>query len=133
MTTGCQLVEVYDAAQRCYMPGQLEDIDKTKVLVQFQMADGKKAGQPKWFEWGVVREVPPQASGPFQEGQSVEVSYTDEGNQEPAAWWEAKIVSRKGVLSLLSLVLHFFSTLSLAALKVHSTKSTSCAGPSPTR
>ena len=30
------------------------------------------------------------------QGQLVEVSYTDEGSQEPPAWWEAKIVSKKG-------------------------------------
>ena len=30
------------------------------------------------------------------QGQSVEVSYTDEGSQEPAAWWEAKILGKKG-------------------------------------
>ena len=185
-------VEVYDAAQRCYMPGFLCDIEKNKVLVQFEMADGRKAGQPKWFEWSVVREVPsvdqhvplhevrtaalpcrarmrgwprprnglgalgvpacvvrwpcagralavrwpcaglalalrwpcaglalaPAAGLPggtlcslhptgsarsgiratirSPQGQLVEVSYTDEGSQEPPAWWEAKIVSKKG-------------------------------------
>ena len=26
------LVEVYDAAQRCYMPGYLRDIEKNKML-----------------------------------------------------------------------------------------------------
>ena len=30
------------------------------------------------------------------QGQSVEVSYADEDSKEPAAWWEARIVSKKG-------------------------------------
>ena len=30
------------------------------------------------------------------QGQVVEVSYADESSQEPAAWWEAMIVSKKG-------------------------------------
>ena len=91
------LIEVYDATQRCYMPGYLRDIDKNKVLVQFEMVDGKRAGQPKWFDWSVVHEVPQHDGGaPLVEGQKVEVSWKVEGNKEPAAWWEAQIVSKKG-------------------------------------
>ena len=82
------LIEVYDATQRCYMPGYLRDIDKNKVLVQFEMVDGKRAGQPKWFDWSVVHEVPQHDGGaPLVEGQKVEVSWKVEGNKEPAAWW----------------------------------------------
>jgi len=90
-------MEVYDQAQRCYMPGYLKDIENNKVLIQFQMADGSNAGQPKWFAWDVVREVPnTPANFTLKEGQAVEVSYNDEGSKEPAAWWEAKILSKKG-------------------------------------
>ena len=64
------LVEVYDAAQRCYMPGYLRDIEKNKCLVQFEMANGQPAGGPKWFDWSVVREVPDTVVG----AQLVEVS-----------------------------------------------------------
>ena len=91
------LVEVYDPAQRCFIPGYLVDIEKSRVQVRFELADGKSAGPPKWFEWSTVREVP-TVKGPFQltEGQAVEVSYVEEGSSDPAAWWEAKIVSKKG-------------------------------------
>lgn len=66
------LVEVYDAAQRCYMPGYLRDIEKNKVLVQFEMTDGRPAGKPKWFDWSVVREVPQIVqNGPLQEVRAV--------------------------------------------------------------
>ena len=65
------LVEVYDAAQRCYMPGLLQDIEKNKVLVQFEMTDGRPAGKAKWFDWSVVREVPePNVAGPLVEVRS---------------------------------------------------------------
>jgi hypothetical protein len=68
MTSKNGLVEVYDAAQRCYMPGYLRDIEKNKVLVQFEMMDGRPAGAPKWFDWSVVREVPGcQRIGPLLE------------------------------------------------------------------
>jgi len=91
------LVEVYDPAQRCYIPGYLVDIDKSRVQVQFELTTGQLAGAAKWFEWSTVREVPPY-TGPYQltEGQAVEVSYVDEGTTDPPAWWEAKIVSKKG-------------------------------------
>ena len=48
----------------------LRDIEKNKVLVQFEMANGQPAGKPKWFDWSVVREVPDTVVG----AQLVEVS-----------------------------------------------------------
>ena len=90
-------IEVYDQAQRCWIPGHLCDIEKTRVQVQFQFIDGKRAGQPKWFDWSVVRETP-TFDEPFvlQEGQTVEVCYNDPDSKEEPAWWEAKIVAKKG-------------------------------------
>lgn len=91
-------VEVYDAAQRCFFSGYLKDIDKSRVLVQFDSTDSKQSGPVKWFDWSVVREVPPVVKHPpLAEGHLVEVSYTDEGSNEKPAWWEAKIVQKKGV------------------------------------
>ena len=92
------LVEVYDATQRAYFQGKLIDVDKTSVLVQFDSADGKQPGPVKWFDWTVVREVPPPTTGQtvLEEGQLVEVSYADEGSNEKPAWWEAKILQKKG-------------------------------------
>lgn len=90
-------VEVYDAAQRCFFSGYLKDIDKSRVLVQFDSTDSKQSGPVKWFDWSVVREVPPVVKHPpLAEGHLVEVSYTDEGSNEKPAWWEAKIVQKKG-------------------------------------
>ena len=43
-----------------------------------------------------VRQVARASRSCGAQGQAVEVSYTEEGSQEPAAWWEAKIVSKKG-------------------------------------
>ena len=70
------LVEVYDASQRCYLPGVLQDIEKNKVLVQFEMSDGRAAGTPKWFDWSVVREVPTsnEITAPLQEVRHVYTS-----------------------------------------------------------
>ena len=92
------LVEVYDATQRAYFPGCLKDLDQTRVLVQFDSADGKQNGPVKWFDRTVVREMPPPLTGQtmLEEGQLVEVSYADEGSNEKPAWWEAKILQKKG-------------------------------------
>ena len=57
------LVEVYDASQRCFLPGYVRDLDKNKVQVQFETSDGRPAGKPKWFDWSVVREPPVQEDG----------------------------------------------------------------------
>ena len=95
--SGNGLVEVYDAQQCCWIPGVLRDLEKNRVLVQFELQDGKRAGAPKWFDWAVVREVP-VFDEPFtlSEGMTVEVQYNDPDSKEKPAWWEAKIVQKKG-------------------------------------
>ena len=90
------LIEVYDASQRCFMPGYLRDIEKNKVLVQFGSGTGPNASKPTWYDWSVIREVPTNDKpAPFVEGQTVEVQVGGEKG-EPTAWWEARIISKKG-------------------------------------
>ena len=90
------LIEVYDASQRCYMPGYLRDIEKNRVLVQFGSPGSANASKPTWYDWACIREVPDPSSNsqPFAEDQQVEVQVG--GEDQPTAWWEAKIVSKKG-------------------------------------